>query len=248
MKLGRRLGQSPAVQETLGRALAGYLRLVQRSNRFVREPADLYGHLEPLQPFIGAMWHGQHFMAPFIRRPQDRAASLVSRSRDGELNAIALRELGISAIRGSGARGRDQRRKGGASALRAMLKALDGGDNVFLTADVPKIARLCGPGIVTLARMSGRPIVPAAVATSRRLQFGSWDRASIGLPFGRGAIVMAAPIWIDRDADEAACEAARLAVERSLDEVHARAFGLGGRDDPGAKLRTDATRPGPAAP
>ena len=110
-------------------------------------------------------------MAPFLRRPRDRAASLVSRSSDGELNAIVLRRVGIRAIRGSGARGRDQRQKGGATALRAMLRALDDRENMFLTADVPKIARRCGTGIVTLARMSGRPIVPVAVVTSRRVDF-----------------------------------------------------------------------------
>jgi lysophospholipid acyltransferase (LPLAT)-like uncharacterized protein len=40
-----------------------------------------------------------------------------------------------------------------------------------MTADMPKRARTAGLGIVTLARLSGRPIVPTAVVTSRRLQF-----------------------------------------------------------------------------
>jgi hypothetical protein len=161
--------------------------------------------------------------------------SLVSRSSDGEFNAIALRHLGIRAIRGSGARGRDQRLKGGAPALRAMLHALDDGENMFLTADVPKIARRCGEGIVVLARLSGRPIVPVAVATSRRMEFDSWDRASIGLPFGRGAIVAGGPITVPRDADAEAAEDARLAVERELNRVNARACELVGRTDPGAR-------------
>lgn len=233
MNLAKRLGRSRPAQAALGLAFARYLDAVRRTNRFVHEPDDIYGQLSPLQPFIGAMWHGQHFMAPYLRRPQDRAASLVSRSSDGELNAIALQHLGIRAIRGSGARGRDPRLKGGASALRAMLGALQGGENMFLTADVPKISRRCGTGIVTLARLSGRPIVPAAVATSRRLAFDSWDRASLGLPFGRGAIVAGRPIHVNRDLDEAGLEAQRLAVERELDRVHARAFALVGRTDPG---------------
>ena len=238
----KELTRKPAVQQAAGWSFARYLDLVRRLNRWVIEPADAYGRLTPIQPFIGAMWHGQHFMAPFIRRPEDRAASLVSRSRDGELNAIALQHLGIRAIRGSGARGRDPRQKGGASALRAMLKALADGETMFLTADVPKIARRCGIGIVTLARMSGRPIVPAAVATSRRVTFDSWDRASLGLPFGRGAIVTGPAIHVPRDADEAATEAARARVEGELDRVHALAFGMIGRTDPGAALRGGTDR------
>ncbi len=239
----KELGRRPAVQAGIGRSLARYLDLVRRMNRFATEPLDIYGRLEPLQPFIGAMWHGQHFMAPYLRRPQDRAASLVSRSADGELNAIALERLGVRAIRGSGARGRDPRRKGGSEALRAMLRALADGENMFLTADVPKIARVCGIGIVTLARMSGRPIVPVAVATSRRLEFGSWDRASIGLPFGRGAIVAGEPIAVPHDADPDAMERARLAAERELDRVHAQAFARVGRQDPGAALRLSDPAP-----
>jgi len=232
----KRLGRTRATQASLGYLLARYLDLVQATNRFVLEPTDIYGEFEPLMPFIGAMWHGQHFMAPYLRRPHDRAASLVSRSKDGEFNAVALHHLGIRAIRGSGARGRDQRAKGGAQALRGMLHALADGENVFLTADVPKIARRCGEGIVTLARMSGRPIVPVAVVTSRRMEFGSWDRASIGLPFGRGAIVAGTPITVPRAASEDDAEEARLRVERALNGVHARAFALVGRTDPGASL------------
>ena len=236
----KELGRKPSVQEAFGWSLARYLGLVRRTNAFTREPADLHERLGPIQPVIAAVWHGQHAMAHYIRRPADRVASLVSRSADGELNAIALRHLHVRAIRGSGARGRDPRLKGGSGALRAMLRALAGGENMVLTADVPKIARRCGHGIVTLARISGRPIVPIAVATSRRIEFRSWDRASLGLPFGRGAMVVGSPISVARDADEHGMEAARRAVERELDRVHARAFSLVGRTDPGGGLR-----PGP---
>jgi lysophospholipid acyltransferase (LPLAT)-like uncharacterized protein len=201
----------------------------------VMEPADAYDRIGPMMPVIAAMWHGQHFMIHFAKRPQDRAASLVSRSGDGELNATALRHLGVRAIRGSGARGRDIRQKGGVSALRAMLRALEDGEMVVMTADVPKISRVCGQGIITLAQLSGRPIVPVAVVTSRRIDFRSWDRASLGLPFGRGAMVLGDPITVPRDADDAALESARQAVERGLDAVHARAYALVGARDPGAR-------------
>jgi lysophospholipid acyltransferase (LPLAT)-like uncharacterized protein len=237
MSLLKRITRSRAVQETLGFAIARYLGLVRRTNRFVMEPPDAYDRIGPSMPVIAAMWHGQHFMIHFARRPGDRAASLVSRSGDGELNAIALRHLGVRAIRGSGARGRDIRAKGGAAALRGMLRALESGEMVVLTADVPKIARVCGSGVITLAQLSGRPIVPVAVVTSRRIDFESWDRASLGLPFGRGAMVLGDPIHVPRDADPGAIEAARQAVEQKLDAVHERAYALVGAKDPGARLR-----------
>jgi lysophospholipid acyltransferase (LPLAT)-like uncharacterized protein len=235
MGLVKRLTRSRAAREAFGFIVARYLGLVRRTNRFVMEPADAYDRVGPMMPVIAAMWHGQHFMIHFAKRPEDRAASLVSRSGDGELNAVALRHLGVRAIRGSGARGRDIRAKGGVPAMRAMLRALQDGEMVVLTADIPKVSRVCGQGIVTLAQLSGRPIVPVAVVTSRRIDFKSWDRASLGLPFGRGAMVFGDPITVPREADEAALEAARQAVERGLDAVHDRAYALVGTKDPGAK-------------
>jgi len=235
MGLVKRITRSRPFQETLGFLVASYLKFVQRTNRFVMEPADAYDRIGPQMPVIAAMWHGQHFMIHFAKRPQDRAASLVSRSGDGEFNALALRHLGIRAIRGSGARGRDIRKKGGAQAMRAMLKALAGGEMVVMTADIPKISRVCGQGIITLAQMSGRPIVPVAVVTSRRIDFNSWDKASIGLPFGRGAMVLGEPVHVPRDADADALETFRQQVERELDAIHERAYALVGSKDPGGK-------------
>jgi lysophospholipid acyltransferase (LPLAT)-like uncharacterized protein len=234
----KRLRRTRPVQEVLGYGIDRYLRLVQRTNRWVMEPPDAYDRVGPLMPVIVAMWHGQHFMIHFAKRPQDRAASLVSRSGDGELNAIALRRVGVRAIRGSGARGRDFRAKGGVAAMREMLRALEDGEMVVLTADIPKIARVCGEGIVTLAKLSGRPIVPTAVVTSRRLDFKSWDRSSMGLPFGRGAIVIGEPIFVPGEADEAAIDHVRRLVERELDCVHERAYALVGAVDPGAEIRS----------
>jgi hypothetical protein len=74
------------------------------------------------------------------------------------------------------------------------------------------------------------------VVTSRRHAASNWDCTTIGLPFGRCGIVVGEPIRVAREADAAALEAARLAVEASLDAAHARAFGLVGRDDPGQAL------------
>lgn len=229
------LVRSRAVQGSLGWLLARYLELVRRTTRLTLDPPDAYERIGPM-PVIAAMWHGQHFMVHFAKRPQDEAAALISRHGDGEFNAIALRHLGIEAIRGSGALGRKVREKGGAQALRAMLRALSQGKMMVLTADVPKIARVCGPGIVTLARMSGRPIVPVAVVSSRRWDFKSWDRASMGLPFGRGAVVIGDPVHVTADADADALEAARVAVQAGLDAVHERAYALVGSPDPGAAI------------
>jgi lysophospholipid acyltransferase (LPLAT)-like uncharacterized protein len=143
----------------------------------------------------------------------------------------------VTPVRGSGGRSHRVRDKGGAPAMLALRRLLDDGATVCMTADVPKRARVAGRGIVALARLTGRPIAPVAVVTSRRFDFRSWDRASLGKPFGRGAIVIGDFIHVPADADSSTLEAARLAVQNGLDAVHARAYAIVGARDPGAGPR-----------
>ncbi|MCJ2134699.1 lysophospholipid acyltransferase family protein [Methylobacterium sp. J-026] len=246
MSLGKRFLRHPVVQRALGRLAASYLRLVQRTNRFAIQAGGtptgrVDAWMDARTPLIAGMWHGQHIMMPFMRRPSDRVATIISRNADGNINTIALERLGVRVIRASGARGRsratDVRAKGGAEGLRAMLRALRDGESVAFSADVPKLSRRCDAGILTLARLSGRPIVPAAVVTSRHLRFRSWDRACLGLPFGRGAIVLGDPIYVPRDSAGEAFESLRRFVESEMDRVHARAYAMVGRADRAALYR-----------
>jgi lysophospholipid acyltransferase (LPLAT)-like uncharacterized protein len=235
------LVRSRPVLSVASRLASQYLSFVRATNRFALEPPAFIDAIAPELPVIVAMWHGQHFMIHYAWPPGARVAALISRHKDAELNAMLLDRLGVKPIRGSGGRVEKMRRRGGATALLDLVRTLKDGQTVVMTADVPKVSRRAGPGIVTLARLSGRPIYPLAVVTSRRYDFRSWDRASLGLPFGRGAMVLGDAIRVPRDADDAAQEAARKRVEQGLDAVHARAYALVGQRDPGADL--SAARP-----
>ena len=236
--MARRLGRSPLAQETIGFLLAAYLRFVKRTNRVTTAPADIDAAIAGQMPLIAAMWHGQHLMMPFARPvTMDRLAVLISRHEDAGAQASAALRLGITPIRGSGGPADRVYYKGGALAMRELMRQLESGVSVALTADVPKRARVAGLGIIALAKLSGRPIAPTAVAPGRRIEFNTWDRATLGLPFGRAAVVLGDLIRVPPDADDAAMEAARLSVERGLDEAHRRAYAMVGASDPGADLR-----------
>ena len=224
MSLYKRIVRSPAFLDAAGAMAAGYLRLVWHTSSKTFEPATI--HDTALMPAIITMWHGQHFLAPFVKLddPRHRAKVLISRHRDGELNARAAERLGIGTIRGSGAHNGEFHRKGGAVAFTEMLDALAQGYNVALTADVPKVARVAGLGVVKLAQHSGRPIYVAAIASSRRIELKNWDRTAINLPFSRIALVAGGPITVARDADDATLELVRQQVERELNRVTARAY------------------------
>ena len=231
MALLKRIIRRPRMQTAIGVLGAEYLRAVWYTSSFVIEPPGIYQRLEPELPVIFAFWHGQHFMVPFAKPPHYRAKVLISRHRDGEVNAIAAERLGVAAIRGSGDQTGRFDRKGGVSAFMSMLTALEDKWSMALTADVPKVSRVAGIGIVKLAQMSGRPIYPVAVATNRRITLNSWDRAVISLPFSRGAIVAGEPVEVPAEADADQLEHARLTVEQRLNIVTERAYAIVGRRD-----------------
>src|ERR1041385_3500208 len=132
----KRIVNSPAFQTAVGATGAGYLRLVWRTTHPIYEPPTIYETV--VMPAIIAMWHGQHFMTPFFKmnhEPRFRAKVLISRHRDGEINAIAAERLGIGTIRGSGAHGADFAKKGGLFGFNALLSTLQEGCNVAMTAD-----------------------------------------------------------------------------------------------------------------
>ena len=219
-------------QRGIGFLAAEYLKFVWRTNRFTLDPPGLYERVERQLPAIFAFWHGQHFMTPFIKTKDSHVAKvLVSLHPDGEYNAIAAERLGIGTIRGSGDHGSGFHRKGGISAYREMVRALEENYNVAMTADVPKRSRIVGLGIIMLARESGRPIMPFAMATSRYIRLNNWDRTTINLPFGRGALIGVEEVYVPSDADAEKMEELRLKLEAILNEATRRAYAMVGRPE-----------------
>jgi lysophospholipid acyltransferase (LPLAT)-like uncharacterized protein len=222
VKFTRRITNTPWIQRAIGVTAAEYLRLVWKTSRFTTEPRDPFSMYAKYEPVIIAMWHGQHFLLPFFRRDY-RVKVLISRHADGEINAIAAGRLGIGTVRGSGDHARRFQVKGGVGAFRNMLDSLADGCNMALTADVPKVSRVAGLGIVKLGAESGRPIFPIALATSRRIVLNNWDRSEINLPLSHGAIVIGEPVHVPAEANEQTLETARATLENALNAATERA-------------------------
>lgn len=213
-----------------GRTLARLIRLVARTATIVDDPPGVLDHLARSHPCILACWHGQFMMLPLLRPDGVRVSAMVARHGDAEFIGQAMRALDVTLIRGAGAGGR-KRDRGGAQALRAAVSALDAGESLVMTADVPPgPARRAGLGIIMIARFSGRPIVPAAVATSRFRSLATWSRMTVNLPFSRLARATGRPIHVPPDADAETMERLRAELEAALDDVTRRAYFLAGAD------------------
>jgi lysophospholipid acyltransferase (LPLAT)-like uncharacterized protein len=143
---------------------------------------------------IYVFWHDQLLL--MVKSVSSHGAKiLISSSKDGEIIARTMSYFGHEAVRGSSTRG-------GKTALKEMLKLAKGSADLAITPDGPKGPRhQVKPGVVQLARLSGRTILPIAFACSRGRRFNSWDRFLLPFPFGRGAFVIGEPLKYDHRED-----------------------------------------------
>lgn len=224
-------GFSSRIRSGLGILAAGYVKAVYRTGRFSNSPENSKEYSASLGPVIVASWHGQNMILPPFWHQQHPLTILVSRHKDADVAATAYERLGLHTIRGSGsAPGKMRASKGGAGALRQMVRALNQGSSVGITADMPPgPARRAGRGIIMLAQMSGKPIMPLAVTTKNRYVVANWCRYAFNLPFSKGSIAVGEPIIVPRDADEALTEAKRLELEDVLNALTVKADELAGR-------------------
>ncbi|WP_156421294.1 lysophospholipid acyltransferase family protein [Aureimonas sp. AU40] len=235
VRLQRRLkaaSRSPGAVRFVGRLIYEALRGIRASQRPAADSSDFDAILHREHPAIVALWHGQHLLAPFFRPRDLPYLALLSRSADAEINAAVVERFGIETVRGSGGRVREAAsEKGGVRALIRMKRALDDGLGICMIADVPKgTPREAGLGIVTLARLSGRPIVPSAAVTSRRRVLEkTWDKTTLPLPFGRIAVVMEEPIFVPPQAGADELEAIRAQLTLAIERANRRAADLADR-------------------
>lgn len=222
------LARSRFVKNLVASVLAGVIRLVDRTNPRVAGSHDLEKAIAEHSPAIAALWHGQHLLGPAINPKKHRLVALFSRSADAELNALVAEKLGFGIVRGSGGRNGSSARKGGAQALIALKRLIDAGCNVAMIADIPHgTPREAGLGIVTLAKLARRPIVPVAIATSRRKVLeGTWDKTTVNLPFGRSAVVLGDPVHVPAEAGPEEMEAKRREVTDALNRATREAYSL----------------------
>jgi hypothetical protein len=225
----RRLTRHPATQLALARLLGLYLALVYRTTRWTllgeeNLRAGLRAPDGTPRPVIGAFWHERLPMMPALWRRTQRLVPgaeamrmhvLVSRHRDGRLIGEIVGRFNLRMIHAS-------TNRGGAQGLREMLRLLAGGDPVVITPDGPRgPPRQAAPGVAQLAAASGLPVVPCAARTRWAWVLPSWDRLVLPLPFGRGVLVVGAPIAVARDAALATLPAITAALNAACDRADA---------------------------
>jgi lysophospholipid acyltransferase (LPLAT)-like uncharacterized protein len=165
---------------------------------------------------IGAFWHGRLLMTPLVYGGRGLKI-LISRHRDGELISRTVHHFGMETVRGSSTRG-------GIVGIKGLVRALQKGYDVAIAPDGPRGPRCkVQPGVIQLAKLSGRPIFPVTFSATPRKILHTWDRFIIPLPFSRGVFVWGGPIWVDHAEGEEEMKQKALLLERRLQEITERA-------------------------
>jgi len=196
----------------------GVLQLMRRTWRVRRIGEERFR----ANPIIVAFWHGDLLVgaaeAMYVARKD--FATLVSRSRDGEIAARLAKAVGVTPLRGGSSRGQVE-------ALRLMDRWLRKEGSLLVAVDGPRGPRgKVKAGIVLLAARSGAPIIPAAAISppNARYVFRSWDR--MWLPKFRAPIVVVydTPIYVPANCTREELEKFRLQLEQSLWQLHGEQY------------------------
>jgi lysophospholipid acyltransferase (LPLAT)-like uncharacterized protein len=165
---------------------------------------------------IYTFWHDRVFLATYFW--QRRAiVVMTSRSFDGEYIARFIQRFGYGAARGSSSRG-------ATGAVIEMVRLMRAGCPAGFTIDGPKGPRYVAKmGAVLLAKKTGNPVLPFTIAAERFWEARkSWDHFQIPKPFTRARVLIAPPIDVPADADEALLNAKRDELQAALDGLDRR--------------------------
>lgn len=161
-----------------------------------------------------AFWH-EHLLLMIKSYPGPGGKILISSSKDGEIIARTMELFGQGTVRGSSSRG-------GSAALRSLVQLGKEPWDLAITPDGPRgPRRQIKDGLVHLARLTGRPVVPVAFACSAGHRFGSWDRFLMPYPFSRGVFFYGEPVLYAQGEDP---EAFRVRLQQAMDENERRAI------------------------
>jgi lysophospholipid acyltransferase (LPLAT)-like uncharacterized protein len=213
----RRSGRLRAIANAVLAPIAVLLiRSLWMTYRFrVEDDGELRNLVADDRPVILTCWHeGIFVLAWYLEHLASVGAKvtyLISPSRDGDLAARMVEVLGGRSVRGSATRS-------GVKAMRGLYRAIsrDRASPVVLPDGPTGPRRVCKPGSLLLAQLSGAHIVPIACAATPEWRLRTWDRMLVPPPFARVRIAVGSAYQLEKGGDGEHLERARVDLERRL--------------------------------
>lgn len=126
---------------------------------------------------IYIFWHSKMLTGWYLFK-DSKSASLVSRSKDGNVLTRLLQKWHYKVIRGSSS-------QGGKESLTELTAMLNAGYKVIVTPDGPRGPReKIKNGVLKLSYDTGKPIIPVKITYNKKITLTkSWDKFEIPYPF-----------------------------------------------------------------
>ena len=163
--------------------------------------------------YIAACWHSRILIVSYYFR-KVKAVVLVSSSKDGEIIARVLQRQGYKTIRGSTS-------KGGLRAMVQQIKLMKK-DKIpgAIIPDGPRGPRFkAQPGIITLAKKTGYPIIPITYSAKKIKVFSSWDRFIIPFPFTKCRLEYGEPVYVPENISKDEADLYGRLLEKELCKI-----------------------------
>lgn len=194
------------------------IRAVSLTLRYEWKRGPFIAGTKPPGPAIFCVWHNRLALCLVAYDSYSRIfenttpgmAAMVSASKDGGFLSGILECFGVQPVRGSSSRR-------GPQALLELTTWAERGYDLAITPDGPR-----GPcyvvqdGIMSLAQVTGLPIMPFTYNLQWKIKVKSWDRFQIPLPFSRCELVLGKPVHVPRETTDAEREKLRQHLESML--------------------------------
>ena len=193
------------------------IRTISATLRYRRDDRSNFINVPTPGPAIYCVWHNRlalsmpaYFDYVKKRNQTPGLAAMVSASKDGGFLTGILECFNVQPVRGSSSRR-------GPQALLELTTWAERGYDRAITPDGPR-----GPlyvvqeGVMSLAQLTGLPIVPVSYHVNWKIRVKSWDRFQIPLPFSRCEMIYEKPVFVPREATDAEREQLRRQLETAL--------------------------------
>lgn len=197
--------------------IVGLIRVVSSTLRYAWKDNSGYFDDREAGSAIYCVWHNRLVLSMpayygYVRQRNRSSglAAIVSASKDGGFLAAILECFKVQPVRGSTSRR-------GPQALLELTTLAQQGFDLAITPDGPRGPRYeVQDGVISLAQITGLPIIPFSCHLGWKFHFNSWDKFQIPLPFSSCEMVFGKPIRVPREATDGQRSSLRQQLESTL--------------------------------
>ena len=206
-----------AKQKVAALTLTAIIKSISATVRFRLSDRSGFFDAPPVGQAIYSCWHNRlplcldaYFKYGAPRTNTRGLAAMVSASRDGAFLSAVLEDFNVQPVRGSTSRR-------GRQALLEMTRWAERGFDLAITPDGPRgPCYTVQPGIISLAQVTGLPILPFSYHLQWKVKLKSWDRFQVPIPFTQCEVRAMPVVRVPREADDEERERLRAHLEQSM--------------------------------